>query len=194
MQLRLGGDPGAAGGCRFELAAPKRSPPAPQPMAERVINMPFVDDNLKRLEIILPAAPKPVAAYVPYVHANGLVFISGQLPSRDGKVIFTGSVPGAISVLTAKDAARLATINALAVLRDAANEDWNRVIRMVRLGVFVQSDPGFDQQPQIANGASDLLLAVFGDAGRHARAAVGASALPLNAAVEVELIAQLRPI
>lgn len=152
-----------------------------------------IDENLKSLEIILPSAPKPVAAYVPFVEAGGFVYISGQLPSRGGIVVYAGSVPGAIDIPTAKQAARLATINALAVLRDAVNADWSRVLRIVRLGVFVQSDPGFDQQPQIANGASDLLLQIFAEAGRHARAAVGASALPLNAAVEVELIVQIRP-
>jgi len=155
--------------------------------------MSIIDENLKHLDIILPPAPKPVAAYVPFVEAGGFVYISGQLPSRDGKVVYTGSAPAAIDIPTAKQAARLATINALAVLRDAVNADWNRVLQIVRLGVFVQSDPGFDQQPQIANGASDLLLAIFADAGRHARAAVGASALPLNAAVEVELIVHIRP-
>ncbi len=155
--------------------------------------MSVIDENLKRLDIILPPAPKPVAAYVPFVEAGGFVYISGQLPSRDGKVVYAGSVPAAIDIPTAKQAARLATINALAVLRDAVNTDWPRVLQIVRLGVFVQCDPGFDQQPQIANGASDLLLSIFADAGRHARAAVGASALPLNAAVEVELIVHVRP-
>jgi enamine deaminase RidA (YjgF/YER057c/UK114 family) len=153
--------------------------------------MSYIDDNLKRLEIILPTAPKPVAAYVPSIQAENLIYISGQLPSRDGKVIFTGPVPRALDVLSATQAARLATINALAVLKDAVSGDWSRVVRMVRLGVFVQSESGFAQQPQVANGASDLLLAVFGEAGRHARAAVGAAALPLNAAVEVELIVQI---
>jgi enamine deaminase RidA (YjgF/YER057c/UK114 family) len=156
--------------------------------------MSVIDENLERLNIILPTAPKPVAAYVPFVEAGGFVYISGQLPSCDGKVIYTGSAPGGIDIATAKQAARLAAINALAVLRDAVNADWSQVVRIVRLGVFVQSDPGFDQQPQIANGASDLLLQIFADAGRHARAAVGASALPLNAAVEVELIVQIRSI
>ncbi len=154
--------------------------------------MSFVEENLKRMEITLPPAPKPVAAYVPFIQADNLIYVSGQLPSRDGKVIFTGSVPHVVDVLSAREAARLATINALAVLKDAVDGDWSRVVRMVRLGVFVQSNAGFDQQPQIANGASDLLLAVFGNAGRHARAAVGAAALPLNAVVEVELIAQIR--
>ncbi len=155
--------------------------------------MSLIDDNLSRLNIILPAAPKPVAAYVPYVEVGGLVYISGQLPSRDGKIIFSGSVPGSMDVQNAREAAHLAAINALAVLREAVGGNWNRVRKIVRLGVFVQSDPGFDQQSQVANGASDLMLAVFGDLGRHARAAVGAAALPLNATVEVELIAQIQP-
>ncbi len=156
--------------------------------------MSVVDENLKQLGIVLPSAPKPVAAYIPYVEAGGLIYVSGQLPSRDGKVLYSGSVPKAMDLATAREAARLATINALAVVREAVHADWNRVIRMVRLGVFVQSDPGFDQQPQIANGASDLLVSIFGDTGRHARAAVGAAALPLNAVVEVELIVQIRSI
>ncbi len=155
--------------------------------------MSWIDDNLKRLEIVLPTAPRPVAVYVPYVEVGGLVYISGQLPSRDGKVIYVGSVPEVQDVQCARDAARLATLNAMAILRDAVQGDWERIIRIVRLGVFVQSDPGFEQQPQIANGASELLVAVFGDIGRHARAAVGAAALPLNATVEVELIAHIRP-
>ena len=156
--------------------------------------MSVIEENLKQLGIVLPAAPKPVAAYVPCVEAGGLVYVSGQLPSRDGNVVYCGSVPAAMDISTAREAARLATLNALAVVRDAVNADWSRIIRIVRLGVFVQSDPGFDQQPQVANGASDLLLSIFGEAGRHARAAVGAAALPLNAVVEVELLVQIKSV
>jgi enamine deaminase RidA (YjgF/YER057c/UK114 family) len=100
-------------------------------------------------------------------------------------------VPTAVSVDAARAAARLATLNALAVLADACGGDLDRVTRIVRVGVFVQSADGFAQQPQVANGASDLLVEVFGDLGRHARAAVGTNALPLNATVEVELLAEV---
>lgn len=151
-----------------------------------------IDVRLQQLGVTLPPAPKPVAAYVPFVRTGNLVFVSGQLPSRDGKVAFTGQVPASITPEAAAEAARLATLNALSVLRDACAGDLDRVLRIVRLGVFVCSADGFAGQPAVANGASDLLLSLFGDAGRHARAAVGVNALPLNAVVEVELVAEVR--
>jgi enamine deaminase RidA (YjgF/YER057c/UK114 family) len=154
--------------------------------------MSVVDATLARLNITLPPAPKPVAAYVPFVRTGNLVFISGQLPSREGKVVCSSKVPSVMPVEQAKEGARVATINALAVLRDACGGNLDQVQRIVRIGVFVQSDDGFDQQPAVANGASELLVSVFGEAGRHARAAVGVNALPLNAAVEVELLAELK--
>jgi enamine deaminase RidA (YjgF/YER057c/UK114 family) len=117
--------------------------------------------------------------------------ISGQLPSREGKVVFAGKVPSALALEQAVEAARLATLNALAVLRDACGGDLDRVVRIVRLGVFVQSDDTFGRQPAVANGASDLLVSIFGEAGRHARAAVGVNTLPLNAGVEVEMMAEV---
>jgi enamine deaminase RidA (YjgF/YER057c/UK114 family) len=151
-----------------------------------------VRDTLARLGITLPPAPKPVASYVPFVRTGNLIFISGQLPSKEGKVIHVGLVPTAVSVEQATEAARLAVLNAVAVLSDACTGDLDRVVRIVRIGVFVQSAAGFAQQSQVANGASDLLVEIFGEAGRHARAAVGTNALPLDAAVEVELIAEVR--
>jgi enamine deaminase RidA (YjgF/YER057c/UK114 family) len=151
-----------------------------------------IDETLARLGITLPPAPKPVASYVPYVKSGNLVFISGQLPSKEGKVLFTGAVPTTQSIEQGVEAARLCAINAIAVIKDACGGDLDKVVRIVRLGVFVQSADGFDAQPKVANGASDLMLAVFGEAGRHARAAVGTNALPLNAAVEVELLAEVR--
>ena len=154
--------------------------------------MGLIDSTLAKLGIVLPAAPKPVASYVPFVRTGNLVFISGQLPSAEGKVTCKGAVPSAVTVEVAKDAAKLATINALAVLREACGGDLDQVKRIVRVGVFVQSADGFEQQPAVANGASDLLVAVFGEAGKHARAAVGTNALPLGATVEVELAAELK--
>lgn len=147
--------------------------------------------TLERLNLTLPPAPKPVASYVPFVRTGNLVFISGQLPSREGKVVCTGKVPTAVSPDEARAGARLATLNALAVLRDACGGDLDRVVRIVRIGVFVQSAEDFTQQPAVANGASDLLVQIFGEPGRHARAAVGTNTLPLNAAVEVEVLAEV---
>jgi enamine deaminase RidA (YjgF/YER057c/UK114 family) len=147
------------------------------------------DRVLADLGIVLPPPPRPVAAYVPFVRHDKLVFISGQLPSRDGRVVYLGKVPLALPLEEAAAAARLATINALAVLRDACAGDLGKVRQIARLGVFVQSADNFEQQAVVANGASTLLEQVFGPSGRHARAAVGVSALPLNAAVEVEMLA-----
>jgi enamine deaminase RidA (YjgF/YER057c/UK114 family) len=132
-----------------------------------------------------------VAAYVPAVKAGNLVFVSGQVPMREGTLAATGPVPSAVSPAQAAEAARQCVLNALAVLSDVLGGDLDRVRRIVRVGVFVASDPGFDGQPQVANGASELLQQIFGDAGRHARAAVGSVALPLGATVELELVAEV---
>ena len=150
-----------------------------------------VQQRLADAGVILPAAPRPVAAYVPSVQAGDLVFVSGQLPLRDGVLTATGPVPSEVTVEAASAAARQCVINALAVLADALDGDLDQVRRIVRLGVFVASDTGFKGQPTVANGASELLLDVFGEAGRHARAAVGSVGLPLGATVEVELVAQV---
>ena len=150
-----------------------------------------IEAVLQVLNLTLPPAPKPVASYVPFVRTGNLVVVSGQLPSREGKVQFAGAVPTAVSVEQGIEAAKLCILNALSVLRDACGGNLDKVARIVRIGVFVQSVDGFDGQPKVANGASDFLVAVFGEAGKHARAAVGTNALPLNASVEVELMAEL---
>src|SRR5437763_3689572 len=147
--------------------------------------MTTVEQTLRVLGFSLPTPPKPVAAYVPCVRSGNLVFVSGQLPSRDGKLLFTGKVPAPQSIEQGKAAAAQCAINGLAILGAELGGDFARLVRVVRLGVFVQCDDGFDQQPQVANGASELLVNVLGDIGRHARAAVGANALPLNATVEM---------
>ena len=120
------------------------------------------------------------------------MFVSGQLPFKEGKLAYTGAVPTVVTVEQGAEAAKLCCLNALAVLRDACQGDLDRVLRILRIAVFVQSADGFDGQPKVGNGASELLVAVFGDAGKHARAAVGTNALPLNASVELELVAELR--
>lgn len=147
--------------------------------------------KLQAMGLALPAAPTPVAAYVPSVRTGNLVVVSGQLPFRDGQLTSPGRVPSVVPPSEAKDAAGRAALNAVAVLAAALGGDLGRVRRIVRVGVFVASDDGFSQQPAVANGASELLAALFGERGRHARAAVGVNALPLGASVEVELMAEV---
>lgn len=147
-------------------------------------------EALADLGLALPAAPKPVASYVPSVQTGNLLIVSGQLPFRDGKLIATGKVPSAVSLETAQECARQCILNALAVVA-GESKSLGQVARIVRLGVFVACDDGFADQPKVANGASDLLQQIFGEAGRHARAAVGTNALPLNACVEIEMMVEL---
>jgi len=153
--------------------------------------MSLVMHRLESLGIALPEAPRPVAAYVPSVQTGDLVYISGQVPFSDGALLATGPVPSQVSVDQAVAAARQCGINALAVLSAHLEGNLDRVRRIVRIGVFVASDAGFTDQPLVANGASELMIEVFGDAGRHARAAVGSVALPLGASVEVELVVEV---
>src|SRR5262245_2791729 len=126
--------------------------------------------RLAELGLKLPAAPKPVAAYIPAVRSGKLIFISGQIPLADGHLICTGPVPSAASIENARQAARQCVLNALAVLADVMQVNLDHVNRIVRLGVFVCSDAGFTEQPKVANGASELLQEIFGERGRHARA------------------------
>jgi enamine deaminase RidA (YjgF/YER057c/UK114 family) len=144
------------------------------------------DRALEELGLTLPQAAAPVATYVPTVEAGGLLHVSGQLPFRDGKVV-TGRLGDDLDVAAGKDAAQLCALMVVAQVK-AALGDLSRVARIVKLGVFVNSAPGFGDQPEVANGASDLMVALFGDAGKHARAAVGVAALPRNAAVEIDAI------
>jgi len=147
-------------------------------------------ERLAELNLTLPTTAAPVGSYVPAIRTGPYVFTSGQLPFRDGKVVYSGKVPGDVSVEDAADGAGIAILNALAAAAQAAG-GLDAIARVLRISVFVNSSPGFTQQPKVANGASDLLVKIFGDAGRHARAAVGVAALPLNAAVEVELMVEV---
>ncbi|MGH2828851.1 MAG: RidA family protein, partial [Actinomycetota bacterium] len=137
--------------------------------------------RLAELGIVLPDPPPAVAAYVPYVVAGNLVFVSGQVPFAEGKIAHTGVVGRDVTLEDATAEARVCALNILAQLRAAAGGSLDRIARIVRLGVFVASSQDFRAQPAVANGASELLVEVFGDAGRHARAAVGVAALPLGA-------------
>jgi enamine deaminase RidA (YjgF/YER057c/UK114 family) len=152
--------------------------------------MSTIDARLAELGITLPEAPKPVAAYVPSVRSGSLLFVSGQVPLREGSLVAEGPVPSATSPEEAAAAARQCVLNGLAVMK-AALGDLDRVRQIVRVGIFVCSDPGFTGQPAVGNGASELLQEVFGEAGRHARAAVGSVALPLGASVEVEFVVEV---
>lgn len=149
-----------------------------------------VDKRLAELGIALPAAAKPVANYVPWMRTGNLVFISGQLPMRDGRLEVIGRVGQNLSIEEGIEAAQLCAVNVMAQLRDACGGNLDLVKRLVKITGFVNSAPDFHMQPAVVNGASDLFVNVFGEAGRHARSAIGCS-LPLNAAVEIEAIAEV---
>lgn len=149
------------------------------------------EQRLSELGLMLPQAPAPVAAYVPAVRTGNLVFISGQVPFVHGELIARGRVPDMVDVEQASLAARTCALNGLAVLAAQLQGGLSEVRRIVRIGVFVQCEPGFTGQSIVANGASELLVDVFGDAGRHVRAAVGSIGLPLDATVEVEMLAEI---
>lgn len=150
-----------------------------------------IDKRLAELGIVLPTPSKPVANYVPWVRTGNLVFISGQGALKDGKLEYTGKVGDTLSIEDAIASARLTAINVLAQLRDACGGDLDKVMRVVKLLGFVNCTPTFGDQPKVINGASDLMVEVFGDRGRHARSAVGAPALPFNLSVEVEAIVEI---
>lgn len=150
-----------------------------------------IESRLNELDIILPAAPKPVANYLPAVRVGELLFTSGVLPMKAGKLAYEGKLGKELSVELGQEAARLAVLNALAVVKQELG-DLEKVMRVVRLTGHVASAPGFVQQPAVLNGASDLLVAIFGEAGRHTRVALGAAELPLGSPIELELIVQVR--
>jgi len=144
-----------------------------------------IEERLTALGITLPTPAAPIANYVPFTISGSLVVVSGQIPLRDGTIIYTGKVGEAVTPEIAKDAARLCFINVLAQLK-AAVGDLDRVTRVLRLGGFIAAPASFTQHAAVMNGASDLAVEVFGDAGRHARSTIGVPSLPGDAAVEVE--------
>lgn len=149
-----------------------------------------VEQRLEAVGLSLPPAPAPLASYVPAVQTGNLVFSSGQIPSREGKLQYQGAVGREVSESEAYEAARIAVLNALAAVKSVAGS-LDAIVRIVRVTGYVASADGFIKQPAVVNGASDLLVEIFGDAGRHARSAVGVSALPLNAPVEIEIVAEV---
>ncbi|BCJ65929.1 RidA family protein [Polymorphospora rubra] len=145
--------------------------------------------KLAELGLTIPEVVPPVAAYVPAVRSGQHVYLSGQLPIADGKLLATGKVGAAVSAEEAKDLARQCALNAIAAIDSVSGLD--NVVRIVKVTGFVASAPGFTGQPAVMNGASELFGAVFGEAGRHARTAVGVAELPLDAPVEVEVIVEV---
>ena len=148
------------------------------------------ENRLRELGIELPPAPAPVASYVPVVVSSGLAYVSGQVPMAEGQLLWTGKLGAELDLEAGAEAARRCALQALSALR-AELGSLDRVRRIVKVSVYVASDRGFTDQPKVANGASDLLVQVFGDAGRHARAAVGVAELPLGGPVEVEVVAEV---
>jgi enamine deaminase RidA (YjgF/YER057c/UK114 family) len=153
-------------------------------------NSDSIVDRLGQLGLTLPTPPKPVAAYIPSRRSGSLLFIAGQIPMKDGQLVAKGSVPTQVSVEQAIAAARQCVLNGLAVIKSEVGS-LDRVAQFIRLGVFVCSEAGFYEQPKVANGASELLVELFGEKGKHARAAVGSIALPLGAVVEVEFVVEV---
>jgi len=149
-------------------------------------------ERLQELDIALPKLAAPLANYVPAVISGDLLYISGQLPAGAGEMT-TGHLGKDVSIEDGAAAARQCAVNIIAQARAALDGDLNRIVRCVRLGGFVSSTPDFTDHPKVINGASDLIVEIFGDAGKHARAAVGVAALPLGAAVEVEALFEIKP-
>lgn len=151
----------------------------------------MIEQLIKELGYDLERAPAPLAEYIPAVQADKLVFTAGQIPIEKGKLQYSGKLGYDVSIEEGKKAAELCAVNGLRVIRNLIG-DLNKIERVVKVTVFVNSEDGFTDQPKVANGASELLFKIFGEKGRHVRSAVGVNELPVNAAVEVEMIVQLK--
>lgn len=149
-----------------------------------------IEKRLSDMDVTLPAAAAPAANYVPFVRSGNLLFPSGQLPMKDGKLAVTGLLGRDLDVAAGKEAARLCAINILAQAK-AALGDLDKIRRLVKINIYVASSPDFTEQHLVGNGASDFFAEVLGERGKHARVAVGMAALPLNAAVEIESILEV---
>lgn len=176
-------------------ATPPVAPPLAPPLTPMHGRSETPEQALSRLGLALPAAPNPVAAYVPVKRTGRMLFVSGQIPMRDGKAVAKGTVPTQVPLQTARECAVQCTLNALAAVRAFLGntpDALSQIAQVVRIGCFVACTPEFTEHPQVANAASELLIAVFGDHGKHARAAVGAPGLPLGVPVEIEFLFELR--
>ena len=149
-----------------------------------------IKEKLDTLGITLPTPPKPAGSYIPVVRTGNLVFVSGQIPIKDGKILYSGKVTKDLSIQDAQKGARLCAINALAQLNSEFG-NLEKISKIVRVSGFVNSPPEFTEQPKVINGASDLLFEIFEEKGQHTRVAVGVSSLPLNSAVEIDLIVEI---
>ena len=154
--------------------------------------MHLFDENIKNLGLNIPDLPKALANYVPYKLIGKTIYISGQAPVQNGELIYKGKVGSDISIEEGIEAAKLCVINIIAALKTGLEGDWDKLDSFVKLTGFVNCQDNFTDQPMIINGASDMLVEIFGDQGRHARVAVGSNALPLGIAVEIDAIVQLK--
>jgi len=151
----------------------------------------MIEEKLKELGLIIPQTPAPLAAYIPAVQAGKFVFTSGQVPLSEGKIKFSGKVGKDLSEAEAQQAAGLCALNCLSAVKGVTSS-LDNIERIIKLVVYVSSDENFTAQPKVANGASELMIKIFGEKGKHARSAVGVSQLPMNAAVEIEMIVLLK--
>ena len=154
--------------------------------------MHLFDENIKNLGLNIPDLPKALANYVPYKIIGKTIYISGQAPVENGELVYKGKVGSDISIEEGIEAAKLCVINIIAALKTGLEGDWDKLDSFVKLTGFVNCQDNFTDQPKIINGASDMLVEIFGDQGRHARVAVGSNALPLGIAVEIDAIVQLK--
>jgi len=154
--------------------------------------MHLFDENIKNLGLNIPDIPKALANYVPYKIIGKTIYISGQAPVQNGELIYKGKVGSDISIEDGIQAAKLCVINIISALKTGIEGDWDKLDSFVKLTGFVNCQDNFTDQPKIINGASDMLVEIFGDQGRHARVAVGSNALPLGIAVEIDAIVQLK--
>nr|WP_294903500.1 RidA family protein [uncultured Lacibacter sp.] len=151
----------------------------------------YVDEKIKELGLQLPAVTKPAANYVKYVRTGNLIFLAGHIPTRMDGTNITGKVGKDLTIEQGYHAAEVAALNLIATLKDALSGDLNKVKRIVKVNGYVNCLPDFTEQPKVINGCSDLLVKLFGEKGKHARAAMGMVALPLHAAVEIEMIVEV---
>ena len=149
----------------------------------------MIEDKLRELSIDLPTPPSPAGSYIPVVTTGNLAFVSGQIPMKEGKVVFEGKVPNEQSLDAARDAAKICIINGLAQLK-ANLGSLDKITKFVRISGFVNSSPNFTEQPKVINAASDLLVEIFGDIAKHSRIAVGVTSLPLNSTVEIDMVVE----
>ena len=154
--------------------------------------MHMFEENIKQLGIEIPDMPAALANYVPFKVSDSIVYVSGQAPVRNGELIYKGKVGNDISIEDGIKAAELCCINIISVLKKSINGDWNKLDNFLKLGGFVNCNSDFVDQPKIINGASDLLVNIFGEQGKHSRFAVGSNSLPMNISVEIDAIIKIK--